>query len=246
MDLGRLVELGKQMNLAGKELLEFVLTKQELARDEIIRISQEKKEARISEEAERARQHKKEDDEKIATEAEKIRQRKSEEEEKIRQSKMEDEARSAEEAARFRRHKDEEEERIRRHEEEMCHLRREADNIRRRRALQEVWKDAEERRSEEEDEGEYSISVTDRELWRKCFREQEALARKEAEDIIQHKEYRLQRVLERLQWEKDDVARKAGKKRKRGSVDEIRRSKRDVQLRLFVECAPLMWMIYLL
>ena len=140
MDLGRIVDLGKQMNLAGKELLEFVLAKQALARDERIRISQEKKEARIAEEAEKARQRKKED-----------------------------EARSAEEAAWIRRHKAEEEERIRRHEEEMCHLRREADNIRRRRMLQEVWEDAEERRREEEGEGECSISVTDRELWRKCF-----------------------------------------------------------------------------
>ena len=93
----------------------------------------------------------------------------------------------------------------------MCHLRREADNIRRRRMLQEVWKDAEERRREEEDEGECSISVTDRELWRKCFREQEALALEEAEEIRQHKEYRLQRVYERLQWEKEDVAKKAEK-----------------------------------
>ena len=57
----------------------------------------------------------------------------------------------------------------------MCHLRMEADHIRRRRMLQEVWKDAEERRCEEEDENECSIPVTDRELWRKCFREQEAL-----------------------------------------------------------------------
>ena len=50
MELQRLVELGKQMNLAGKKLLEFVLAKQALARDERIRISQEKKEIRIREE----------------------------------------------------------------------------------------------------------------------------------------------------------------------------------------------------
>ena len=81
----------------------------------------------------------------------------------------------------------------------MCHLRREADNIRRQRMLQEVWKDAEERRREEEDEGECSISVTDRGLWRKCFREQEALARDEAEEIRQHGEYMLQRAYKRLQ-----------------------------------------------
>ena len=163
MDLGRLVDLGKQMNLAGKELLEFVLAKQALASDESIRISQEKKEARIADEAEKARQRKKEDEARSAEEAAWFRRHKEEEEERIR------------------RHKEEEEERIRRHEEEMCHLRREADNIRRRRMLQEVWKDAEERRREEEDEGECSITVTDRELWRKCFREQESLARKEAE-----------------------------------------------------------------
>ena len=98
-----------------------------------------------------------------------------------------------------------------RHEEEMCHLQIEADNIRRRWLLQKVWKDAKERRREEEDEDECSIPVTDRELWRKCFREQEALAREEAEEIRQHKEYRIQRAYERLQWEKEDVARNAGK-----------------------------------
>ena len=91
----------------------------------------------------------------------------------------------------------------------MCHLRIEADNIRRRRVLQEVWEDAEERRREEEDEYECSIPVTDRELWRKCFREQEALAREEAEEITQHKEYRLPRSYERLYSEKEGVARNA-------------------------------------
>ena len=60
--------------------------------------------------------------------------------------------RIAEDAERIRRHKEEDEERIRRHEEEMCHLRIEADNIRRRWMLQEVWKDAEERRRKKEDE----------------------------------------------------------------------------------------------
>ena len=175
------------MNLAGKELLEFVRTKQALARDEIIRFREEKKrdEARIAEEAERARHHKKEDDEKIAAEAERI-----------------------------WRHKTEDEERIRIHEKEVCHLRIEADNIRRRRVLQEVWENAEERRREEEDEDECSIPVTDRELWRKCFREQQALAREEVEEIRQHKEYRLQRAYERLQWEKEDVARNAAKEEK--------------------------------
>ena len=151
METRRLVDLGKQMNLAGKELLEFVQTKRALARDERIR---------------------------------------------------------------FRQHKKEDEERIRKHEKEMCHLRIEADNIRRRRVLQEVWEDAEERRREEEDEDECSISVTDRELWRKKIREQEALARKEADEIRQHKEYRLQRAYERLQWQKEDVARNAAKEEK--------------------------------
>ena len=110
---------------------------------------------------------------------------------------------------------------IRRHEEEMCHLRMEADNIRTRRMLQEVRKDVEERRREEEDEGECSISVTDRELWRKKIREQEALAREEAEEIIQHKEYMLQHVYERLQGEKEDVARKAAKEEREKAIPYI-------------------------
>ena len=199
MELQRLVELGKQMNLTGQDLLEFVQAKQALARDERIRISQEKKEARIAAKAEKERIAAIEDDERIATEAERIRQRNKE-----------DEARIVEEAARSWRHEDEEEkERIGIHEEERCHLRREADNIRTRRMLQEVWKDAEERRREEEDEDECSISVTDRELWRKCFREQEALALEEAEELRQHGEYMLQRSYERLQWEMEDEAKKA-------------------------------------
>ena len=217
METQRLVDLAKQMNLEGKEVIEFFRAERALAMERRIRISQEKKEARIAEEAERARQYKKEDDERIAAKAEKERiaaieddERIATEAEGIRQRMKEDEARSAEEAARIRRHKEEDDDKIRRHE-EMCHLRREADNIRRRRMLQEVWKDAEERRREEEDEGECSISVTDRELWRKCFREQEALALEEAEEIRQHKEYRLQRAYERLQWEKEDVAKKAEK-----------------------------------
>ena len=77
-----------------------------------------------------------------------------------------------EEAEMIWRHKkedEEEEEMIRRHEEEMCHLRREADNIRTRRMLQEVWKDVEERRREEEDEGECSISVTDKSYGENVF-----------------------------------------------------------------------------
>ena len=124
---------------------------------------------------------------------------------------MEYEARIAEEAARIRQHKKKDEERIRRHEEEMCHLRIEAANIRRRWVLQEVWKEAEKRRREEEYEDECSIPVTARELWRKCFREQEALARVEEEEIRQHREYMIQRAYERLQWEKEDVTRNAAK-----------------------------------
>ena len=108
-----------------------------------------------------------------------------------------------------------------RHDEEMCHLRMEVDNIRRRRMLQEVWKDVEERRREEDDEGECSILVTDRELRRKCFREQEALARNEAEEIRQHNEYRLHHVYERLQGDKEDVARKAAKEERDKAIPYI-------------------------
>ena len=42
METRKLVDL-KQMNMAGKELLEFVRTKQALARDEIIRFREDKK-----------------------------------------------------------------------------------------------------------------------------------------------------------------------------------------------------------
>ena len=212
MELQRLVELGKQMNLTGQDLLEFVQAKQALARDERIRISQEKKEARIAAKAEKERIAAIEDDERIATEAERIRQRNKEDE-----------------AARSWRHEDEEEkERIGIHEEERCHLRREADNIRTRRMLQEVWKDAEERRREEEDEDECSILVTDRELWRKCFREQEALALEEAEELRQHGEYMLQRSYERLQWEMEDEAKKAEKTAELQQVMVIKTAEEEV------------------
>ena len=218
MELQRLVELGKQMNLNGQYLLEFVQAKQALARDERIRISQEKKEARIAAKAEKERIAAIEDDERIATEAERIRQRNKE-----------DGARIVEEAARSWRHEDEEEkEKIGIHEEERCHLRREADNIRTRRMLQEVWKDAEERRREEEDEDECSISVTDRELWRKCFREQEALALEEAEELRQHGEYMLQRSYERLQWEMEDEAKKAEKTAELQQVMVIKTAEEEV------------------
>ena len=172
MEIQRLIDLGKQMNLEGEQLCEFVLAQQAVARDERIRISQEKKEARIAAKAEKERIAAIEDEDRIAVKAEKERITAMEEEEKIRQRKKEDEASSAEKSAMIRRHEEEDEEekeRVRRHEEEMCQLRMEADNIRRRRMLQEVWKDVEERRREEEDEGECSISVTDRELWRKIF-----------------------------------------------------------------------------
>ena len=144
METQRLVDLAKQMNLERKEVIEFFRAERALAMERRIRISQEKKEARIAEEAESARQHKKVGEKRIAAKAEKERIAAMEEEEKIMQHKKEDEARSVEEAAGIWRHKEEEEEKIMRHE-EMCHLRREADNIRTRRMLQEVWKDAEER-----------------------------------------------------------------------------------------------------
>ena len=213
METQRLVDLAKQMNLEGKEVIKFFRAERALAMERRIRISQEKKEddERIAAKAEQERIAAIEDEERIAAKAEKERIAAMEIAERIRQHKKEDDEEIAAEAARIMRNKEEEEERIRRHEEEMCHLRREADHIRRQRMLQEVWKDAEERRREEEDEGECSISVTDRELWRKCFREQEALALEEAEEIRQHKEYRLQRAYERLQWEKEDVAKKAEK-----------------------------------
>ena len=83
METRRLVELGKQMNLEGEKLWEFVRTKRALARDEIIRISQEKKEIRIREEKKRG-------EARIAEEAERARQRKKEDEARIRRHKEED------------------------------------------------------------------------------------------------------------------------------------------------------------
>ena len=44
MDTQQLVEWGKQINLEGEKLCEFVRAEQAVARDEIIRISREKKE----------------------------------------------------------------------------------------------------------------------------------------------------------------------------------------------------------
>ena len=79
METQQLVDLGKQMNLEGEELREFVRAEQALTRDERIRIREEKKEddARIAameeaeriaamEEAGRIGQHKKEHEERIA------------------------------------------------------------------------------------------------------------------------------------------------------------------------------------
>ena len=64
METQQLVDLGKQMNLEGEERREFVWAEQALARDEKIRIREEKKEdeERIvaMEEVERIRQHEKE------------------------------------------------------------------------------------------------------------------------------------------------------------------------------------------
>ena len=76
METPRLIDLGKQMNLAGKELLEFVLAKQAVARDERIRISQEKK-------AEKERIDAMEDEERIAAKVEKERIAAIEDEERI-------------------------------------------------------------------------------------------------------------------------------------------------------------------
>ena len=104
METQQLVDLGKQMNLEGEELREFVRAEQALARDERIRIREKKKEDEVRiaamEEAERIRQHKKEDEERI-------RQHKKEYEERIAAM--------------------EEAERIRQHEKEMFHLQIEAE-----------------------------------------------------------------------------------------------------------------------
>ena len=83
METQRLVDMAKQMNLEGKEVIEFFRAERALAMERRIRISQEKKEARIAEEAERARQYKKEDDERIAAKAEKERIAAIEDDERI-------------------------------------------------------------------------------------------------------------------------------------------------------------------
>ena len=76
MDTQQLVEWGKQMNLEGEKLCEFVRAEQAAARDEIIRISQEKMEERMAAI---------EDEERIAAKAEKERIAAMEEAERIRQ-----------------------------------------------------------------------------------------------------------------------------------------------------------------
>ena len=84
METQQLVDLGKQMNLEGEELREFVRAELALARDEIIRIREENKEEEANiaamEEADGIRQHKKEDEERNAAmkEAERIRQHEKE------------------------------------------------------------------------------------------------------------------------------------------------------------------------
>ena len=74
MDTQQLVEWGKQMNLEGEKLCEFVRAGQAIARDERIRISQEKKEARMAAIEDDERNAAKDERERIAAteEAEKI------------------------------------------------------------------------------------------------------------------------------------------------------------------------------
>ena len=81
MDTQQLVELGKQMNLEGEKLCEYVRAEQAIARDEIMRISLEKKEARMTDI---------EDEERIAAKAEKERIAAIEDAERIRQHEKEE------------------------------------------------------------------------------------------------------------------------------------------------------------
>ena len=102
----QLADVGRLLNLAGEELHTFTRTEQALARDERIRVREEKKEddEKMAAEAEKIRQQKKEDDEKMAAEVE-----------KIRQQRKEDDKTMAAEAEKLRIHKLEDEERIRQH-----------------------------------------------------------------------------------------------------------------------------------
>ena len=82
METQQLVDVGKQMNLEGEELRKFVLAEQALARDEIIRIREDKKEeaVRIAGKEEAVRIAAKEEAVRIAAmeEAERIRQHEKE------------------------------------------------------------------------------------------------------------------------------------------------------------------------
>ena len=57
---------------------------------------------------------------------------------------------------------------------------------------------------------------------------------------------RKRRAMKRRLLQKQRRLGNTRKKSKRGLDEERRRSKRNVQFRLFVECAPLMWMNYIL
>ena len=103
MDTQQLVELGKQMNLEGEKLCEYVRAEQAIARDERMRISLEKKEARMADI---------EDEERIAAKAEKER------------------IAAIEDAERIRQHEKEEAERIRQHEKDILRIQAESDRIR--------------------------------------------------------------------------------------------------------------------
>ena len=128
MDTQQLVEWGKQMNLEREKLCEFVRAEQAVARDEIIRISQEKKEERMAAI---------EDKERIAANAEKERMAAIEDEEMIaakaekeRIAAIEDEERIAAKAEKERIAATEEAERIRQHEKDVLRIQVEADLIR--------------------------------------------------------------------------------------------------------------------
>ena len=73
MEIQQLADVGRLLNLAGEELHTFIRTEQELARDERIRVREERKE----------------DDKMMAAEAEKLRLHKLEDEERIRQHEKE-------------------------------------------------------------------------------------------------------------------------------------------------------------
>ena len=117
METQRLVDLAKQMNLEGKEVIEFFRAERALAMERRICISREKKEddERIAAKAEQERIAAIEDEERIAAKAEKERIAAMEIAERIRQHKKEDDEEITAEAARIMRNMEEEEERVRRH-----------------------------------------------------------------------------------------------------------------------------------